>query len=196
MHSLILSAATQSWDWLPDVGLCGLLWINPLLQCAAYKEPTPNQLTNHLSELTNSIQHSPCWEANISPCTREISHILWTWRFIITFTRAFHLFQSWARCDKSMPSQPISLRTILISSLRLCLCPPRGLFPSGFPPKSLYSLLPVLATCPAYLILCDLITQMISPDDYKSWHSSLCTFLQSPLTSSFWHPNILPSTLF
>jgi hypothetical protein len=32
--------------------------------------------------------------------------------------------------------------------------------------------------------------------DYKSWSSSLCSFLHSPVTSSLCGPSILPSTLF
>jgi len=39
---------------------------------------------------------------------------------------------SWARWIHSMPSNPISLRSILILSSHLCLGLPRGLFPSGF----------------------------------------------------------------
>jgi hypothetical protein len=44
--------------------------------------------------------------------------------------------------DESSPyPQPMSLKSILISSCHLCLDLPTGLFISGFPIKSLYSLL-------------------------------------------------------
>jgi hypothetical protein len=33
-------------------------------------------------------------------------------------------------------------------------------------------------------------------EEYKSWSSSLCSFLHSPVTSSLLGPNILLSTLF
>jgi hypothetical protein len=33
-------------------------------------------------------------------------------------------------------------------------------------------------------------------EEYKLWSSSLCSFLQSPVTSSLFGSNILPSTLF
>jgi hypothetical protein len=42
----------------------------------------------------------------------------------------------------------------------------------------------MLATCPAYLILLVLITLTILGEEYKPSSSSLCSFLQLPVTSS------------
>ena len=52
------------------------------------------------------------------------------------------------------------------------------------------------ATCPAHLILLDLITRTILREEYRSLSSSLWSFLRSPTLSSLLGPNILLSTLF
>jgi hypothetical protein len=41
-----------------------------------------------------------------------------------------------------------------------------------------------------------LIILIILCQEYKLWSSSLCRFLQPPLTSSLFGPNILLNTLF
>jgi hypothetical protein len=60
-------------------------------------------------------------------------------RFIIVFTRALHWSLPWARSIQSIPSHPISIRSILILSTHLRLGLPSGLYPSSFPTNILYA---------------------------------------------------------
>ena len=55
---------------------------------------------------------------------------------------------------------------------------------------------PIRATCPAQLILLHFITRTILGEQYKSFSSSLCNLLHSPVTSSVLRLNILLNTMF
>ena len=98
-----------------------------------------------------------------------------TRRFITALTSVRHLSLSWASPIQSIHPHPTSWRSILILSTHLSLGLPSGLFPSGFPTKTLYTPLssPIRATCPAHLILLDFITHTILGEEYKSFSSSL-----------------------
>jgi hypothetical protein len=78
-----------------------------------------------------------------------------------------------------IPLPEIHLNIIL--QLRLGLS--SGLFPSGFPTKTLHTplLSPIRATCPAHLLL-DFIIRIILGEEYRSLSSSLCNFLRSLVT--------------
>ena len=62
-----------------------------------------------------------------------------TRRFITALTSVRHLSLSWASPIQSIYPHPISWRSVLILSIHLRLGLPSGLFPSGFPTKTLYT---------------------------------------------------------
>jgi hypothetical protein len=114
------------------------------------------------------------------------------------FTRALHWSVSRARSFKSMLPHPISIRFLLILFTYLHLGLSSGFFPSDFLTKIIYSF-PfsyIRATCLAHLITLDLIIIIMLGEEYKLRRSSLCSFLQPPVTSFLFGPNILLSTLF
>jgi hypothetical protein len=113
------------------------------------------------------------------------------------FTSARHLSLSWVSSIQSIHPHPTSWRTTLLLTSHLGLGLPRGLFPSGYPTKTLYAPLPspIRATCSVELIL-DLITWITFGEQCRSLSYSLCSFLHSPVTLSLLGPNILISTLF
>jgi hypothetical protein len=108
------------------------------------------------SVMNHSLTHSWSWDLleklPIVQLLKNFPAFYGTRRFITVFTRALYWSISWARSIQSIPSHPISLRSILILSTHLRLGLPSGLFHSGFPTNILYAFRfsPIRATCPVH----------------------------------------------
>jgi hypothetical protein len=93
---------------------------------------------------------------------------------------------------------PTSWTSVFIITSHIRLGFPSGLFHSGSPTIILY--LPpfsrIHTTCPAHLILLNLITRIIFDDQYRSQGSSASRLLHSRVISFHLGPNIFLSTLF
>ena len=95
---------------------------------------------------------------------QQIPRIFGTRRFLTVLTSARHLSLSWANSIQS-PQPPLSSRrSILILSSHLSLGLHNGLFPLGFPTRTLCTPLPspIRATCPAHLIPLDFTTRTVN----------------------------------
>ena len=113
--------------------------------------------------LTYSMEQSPSWQATQFSASQEIPPFYRTRSFITAFISVRHLSLSWASSIQSVSPHHTSWRSVLILSSHLCLGIPNGLFPSGFPTKTLYMPLPfaIHASWPIQLILLDFITATI-----------------------------------
>jgi len=96
----------------------------------------------------------------------------------------------------TIPTHTFKIYSILYSRLRLVF--PSYLFPSGSRPKLYMQFCsPQLSVaCPSHPIPLDSVTQIIFGEQYISLSISLCSFLQSPFTSSLLGPNVSLYTLF
>lgn len=111
--------------------------------------------------------------------------MVWTGK---NFTFYHNLSLSWGRLIQLTQSHPIFVKSILIS---FQFMPRFSCWSSGFRTETLYAFTysPVRAECPTHHILLDLIAR-ITLGEYTSWSSSIRSFLQAPVTSYLWKPNV------
>ena len=116
------------------------------------------------------MQHSHSSEANQFSASQEIPHILRDPKVHY----CIHKFPPTISILREINPVHVSPSHVLKIHLNIILPAkpgfPSGLFPSGFPTKTLYTcFLPIHATCPTHLILRNLITQIISGEEYRSF---------------------------
>jgi hypothetical protein len=101
--------------------------------------------------------------------------------------------QSWARSIYSVPSHPVSLKSVLALSSHLSIVSPSRLIRWSSPTENLYEFLfvPMRATYRGHLIFFDVIL-IILGEEYKLW-CSRWNFLHTYVTSSLIGPPRYPA---
>ena len=145
------SWTAEHWRWL-DCGLSKLREHLTQRQRVTFQKSSilATSLWEHQNSHPNGIWWSKNYEILLTPWCRVLLEKLTglqpvkkfptfhgTRRFITALTSVRHLSLSWANPIHSTYPHPTSWRSILILSTHLRLGLPSGLFPSGFPTKTL-----------------------------------------------------------
>jgi len=118
--------------------------------------------------LINSMEQSPSSKANSHTVSQEITRLLSNTKFHYRVYNILPMVLILSQINLVHTHSFTKLQSNIILPSMSSL--PRGLFRSGFPTKILYTFLifPIHATCPAHLILTDLIALIIFGEVYKS----------------------------
>ena len=100
---------------------------------------------NHL--LIYSMEQSPAWEANRFSASQEIPRIVWNANVHYRIHKCPPPVPILNQLDPVHAPHPTSCRSILILSFHLSLGLSSGLFPSGFPTKTLYIQITITLNC-------------------------------------------------
>jgi hypothetical protein len=109
------------------------------------------------------MEKSLSWEADRFSASQDIPRVSWTSKVRYRMYKCPPPVPIMSQLDPVYDPCPNYWRFVIILSSHLRLDLPSGLFPSGFPTKTLYTLLlsPIRATCPANLILLCSVTRTV-----------------------------------
>jgi len=130
---------------------------------------TGTKLTAELTPCSNS----PSWDADSFLASQKKFRILWNPKFHDPIHNSLPPVPKLRKIRPVQTPHPMPWRSILTLFCHLRLDLPSGLFPLGFPIKTMYAFLfsPHTYSMPSHLIAIDLITRIMF-DEYRTWSSS------------------------
>jgi len=134
------------------------------------------------------MQQSPSWEANRFSTSQEISRLLWIPEVYYCIHKCSPPVPVLSNIDLVNASH-LPSRTSIVISFHLCLGFPSGLFPLGYPTKTLFKPLPpIRVTCPAHIMHLGLISRSVLCEQYiTSVQSMIINFTGIQTSFEVWH---------